>query len=284
MNIALTGSSGLIGSKLLDDLTRAGHKVLCISSSRSCHEENTFLFKEISDGKNFFKIDCFLHLASINSNLDQSQILEEVSLTHEVIKSMKLLGCKKLIFFSTAKVYGTNSLTFQQYTELSPLDPQCPYSIAKEKCEQAIAKMASKESFNYFILRLPPLLIYNSNSNIGKLFQHVKRGFPFPSFNHGDKNQRSFLSYELLFFAITKIVSGQSKIKEGTFNLAEPNAMSTNDLLRKMARDIGQKPKIIYFPNFIFHLMMRLNRLQLLIIRIYGNFNLSSKKFRDTFF
>ena len=43
MNIALTGSSGSIGSILVDDLKSAGHKIFCISSSHSFHEKNIYI-------------------------------------------------------------------------------------------------------------------------------------------------------------------------------------------------------------------------------------------------
>ena len=48
MNIALTGSSGQIGSKLLIDLGEMGHNVLCISSS-IYHSKviNIFSYKEL---------------------------------------------------------------------------------------------------------------------------------------------------------------------------------------------------------------------------------------------
>ena len=47
MNIALTGSTGSIGSKLLLDLQKMGHEVLCISSSASSQEDNIFLYEEL---------------------------------------------------------------------------------------------------------------------------------------------------------------------------------------------------------------------------------------------
>jgi nucleoside-diphosphate-sugar epimerase len=57
MNIALTGSSGLIGSKLLLDLQNMGHEVLCISSSRSSPRDNIFLYEEVRSKKCNFKAD-----------------------------------------------------------------------------------------------------------------------------------------------------------------------------------------------------------------------------------
>ena len=81
MNIALTGSSGLIGSLLAQDLKKMGHNILCISSSQSLHESNIFLYDEILSGNHSFQADCLLHLASQNSELISSDVNTEVSIS-----------------------------------------------------------------------------------------------------------------------------------------------------------------------------------------------------------
>ena len=69
MNIALTGSSGLIGSKLLIDLREMGHNILCISSTiTNSKEKNIYSYDELEASDINFKADCILHLASINSD------------------------------------------------------------------------------------------------------------------------------------------------------------------------------------------------------------------------
>ena len=284
MNIALTGSSGLIGSILANDLKALGHKVLCVSSSRSVHKQNIFSYEEVISGKVNITADCILHLASINSDLGQSEIDEEVDLCEKVIKLMKVVNCKNMIFFSSIKVYGANSFKEKKFSEESVLDPECSYGTAKKICEEVIIKKASLENFNYTILRLPPILIKNSSSNLGKLFYVVEKGLPIPLFQLGKKNQRSVLSYDLLKFSIKFLLDNQFKFKNQTFNVAEPESLSTNELIMKIGIILNKKPKIFYLPSFLFHIMMRVNRLQLMLCRIYGNFNVSSEKFRNTFF
>ena len=65
MNIALTGSSGQIGSKLLMGPGEMGHNVLCISSS-IYHSKviNIFSYKELELGNINYKADCLLNLVS----------------------------------------------------------------------------------------------------------------------------------------------------------------------------------------------------------------------------
>ena len=68
MNIALTGSSGLIGSQLLKDLKVMGHTVLCISSSLSSPEKNIYLYEELFSKEINFTADFLIHLASITQS------------------------------------------------------------------------------------------------------------------------------------------------------------------------------------------------------------------------
>ena len=159
MNIALTGSSGLIGSLLAEDLKKMGHNILCISSSQSSHESNIFLYDEILSENHSFQADCFLHLASQNSELMSSDINKEFSISQTAIDCMMALDCKKIIFFSTIKVYGDNSFEYKQIEEQSNLEPTCFYGTAKKKCEAAISQLAAEKNFNFTIFRLPPLLI-----------------------------------------------------------------------------------------------------------------------------
>ncbi len=283
MNIALTGSSGSIGSILVNDLKIAGHNVLCISSSHSFHEENIFSYDEVISRKITLKADLVFHLASINSNLDESQIDEELNLCKSAIKLMEIMECSNLIFFSSIKVYGENSFNDNYYTEDSALMPQSAYGEAKKKCENFITEMSSILNFNYVVFRLPPMLIEHSMSNLAKLFFIVKKGIPILSFRIGDKNERSFLSYELLLSSIKILIDDKSKINNQIFNLADEIAISTNDLFKKIGIQINKEPKIIYLPDLFFYQMIRLNRLKLILCQLYGNFKISSDKFKNTY-
>jgi len=284
MNIAVTGSSGLIGSKLLEHLYDLGHEVLCISSSHSSHKDNIFLYKELLSKKISFKADFIIHLASINSNLEESEIPLEIELLNNAIDCMENLNCKNIIFFSTIKVYGENSFNSNLiFDENSPKTPECSYGLAKECCEQELIRLSHEKNFNYLIFRLPPVLINHPKSSLGKLFQLVERGFPIPSFHIGDLNQRSFLNFGLLAHVVTEAINEEKISSSKILNLADSEAISTNDLLRRFGKSINKKPRIIYLPNILFKAMIRINRLQLILCRLFGNFYLSNAKLKKKF-
>jgi UDP-glucose 4-epimerase len=283
MNIALTGSSGLIGSLLAEDLKKMGHKILCISSSQSSHESNIFLYDEILSENHPFQADCLLHLASQNSELMSSDINKEVSISKKAIDCMIALGCKKIIFFSSIKVYGDNSFEYKQIEEDSNLEPTCFYGTAKKKCEAVIGKLAAEKDFNFTIFRLPPLLINHPKSNLGKIFQLASKGYPIPSFKAGDSNLRSFLPYSLLKQVIILSTNDTSKINNKILNLTNSKPISTNGLFKLIGDKVGKNIKIIYLPNFIFNIMRRVAKLESLLCRLYGNFHISNAKLKQEF-
>lgn len=285
MNIALTGSSGLIGSKLLKDFCDLGHEVLCISSSHSSHKDNIFLYEELQSKEISFKADFIIHLASINSNLEESEIPLETELLNKTIDCMENLNCKNIIFFSTIKVYGENSFN----SNLINVDedflkaPECPYGLAKELCEKELIRLSNDKNFNYLILRLPPVLINHPKSNVGKLFRLVEKGYPIPSFRIGDLNQRSFLNFDLLSHVLREVINEGKISSNKILNIADTKAISTNDLLRRFGISINKKSRIIYLPNILFKAMIRINRLQLILCRIFGNFHISNAKLKEKF-
>ena len=283
MNIALTGSSGLIGSRLLHDLKMMDHTVSCISSSQSSPKDNIYSYEDMDAGNILLSIDCIVHLASINSEMNESDIAAETAITERIVEGMKTMGCKKIIFFSTAKVYGDNSFQNIIFSESNSLAPSCPYSNAKMLCENIISSSSNTTSFNYLIFRMPPVLIDSPKSNLGKLFQVVEKGIPIPSFRIGNLNKRSFLSYKFLVKILNTTLQDDSHFSNETLNLSDTTLISTNELLRNFASSINKKLFIIYFPNFLFKAMLRLDKLQSILCRLFGNFYLSNARLLNKF-
>jgi hypothetical protein len=130
---------------------------------------------------------------------------------------------------------------------------------------------------------MPPVLINDPKSNVGKLFKLVEKGIPIPSFAVGDINQRSFLSYDLLVYILKVILKRGIIASSQAFNLSDHEPISTNGLLKRFGKSINKKPKIIYLPNSLFKAMIKVNRLQLFLSKMFGNFHLSNAKLKKEF-
>ena len=52
---------------------------------------------------------------------------------------------------------------------------------------------------------------------------------------------------------------------------------------KRFGKSINKKPRIIYLPNFLFTAMIKINRLQSILCRLFGNFHISNAKLKKEF-
>lgn len=277
MNIALTGANGSIGRELRPFLKHQGHNVFSISTSAPSDGKLSFTYEELIGKTINVKIDIFLHLASINSNLKEEEINKEIKLTKDMLLSLPALNCKKLIFFSSAKVYGDNSTSKVFYSEDDDLNPRCAYGKAKKLSEELIQHKSSSMGIKSIILRLPPVLCKSTNSNLGKLIQFSQRKIPLPIFAQGFKNQRSILSLNNLKTIINyAIQNNESFFNNEIYNASDSEFISISELLNAAGNS-----KIFFIPENFSKLFFKLPLIKTMLLKLYGNFVLDNSKLQS---
>ncbi len=168
MNILLTGGAGYIGSHTTLLLIDQGHKVTVVDNlingnKKLVSKKAKFLNSDISNEKNINdllkkeKFDLIMHFAGLvkveesilnpkkynEYNVEKGKTFLQVCLDH---------GLKKIIFSSSAGVYG-NTEKMQKVNEESPLMPINPYSETKQKFENYLQDLSSKDLIQTTILR-----------------------------------------------------------------------------------------------------------------------------------
>lgn len=141
--ILITGSKGYIGSHLkLENFIpynlKDGNSINDIENLRKIFKEN--------------KITTVIHLAALKSNADSFKYEKEyystnVEGTKNIIQVMKEFNCNKIIFASSATVYGITTKPSSVTDELAPISP---YGKSKMYAEQEILK----SGLDYVILRI----------------------------------------------------------------------------------------------------------------------------------
>jgi nucleoside-diphosphate-sugar epimerase len=276
MNIALTGAGGSIGKELQPFLESLNHSVITISSSVSGNGESIFSYTDLATSQIPFKVDVFIHLASLNSNLLKEDIGKEVQLTRIILGAMQDLDCSRLIFFSTAKVYGDNSFSEICFLESSVTNPESPYSEAKKMCEDLIQRKSAELNLHSTILRLPPFLGHADSSNLGKLIQLAKSGVYIPSFARGNTNQRSFISFINIKEVIRALLEQRHPSINNIYNLADNKHISLNGLLRIF----GDK-RIVVLPALVEKLIFQISLVQGILLKLYGNFIIENDQLKN---
>jgi len=161
--IFITGGAGYIGSATSYRLSKLGYTVVVYDSAPV---KNNHFFKapiisihgDICDNDRLiqemkrYKPSVVLHLAAKTSVLEsekQKKLYEETNVkgTKNVLLAMKACGCTKIIFASSASVYG---LTNNKLPENTPLPPMNVYAKTKRRGEELIQ---AERTLNWVIFR-----------------------------------------------------------------------------------------------------------------------------------
>ncbi len=239
--IAVTGSSGLIGSHLVPVLLRKGFRLRVLSRRLP---ESSPLGVEIirGDVRSRAKMaalvrgcDAVIHLAgiahtSLRSQADVDEAQEtNVEGTRNVLDASRNAGVERVLLASSAFVYAGQAGT--------DLNEQCPtagesiYARTKLLVEEAGLKMADRDRLSVVIFR--PCLTYGPGVrfNLESLMRAIQRRYYFHI--RGRNPMRSFLS-------VDNCVSGISHLllhgKNGQiYNLADEHSLSLADFVNSLA-------------------------------------------------
>ena len=167
MKILLTGGAGYIGSHTALSLIDSGHSVTIIDNlitgtkkllppQAEYHECDMADKKSIENILKKNKFDIIMHFAGL-TRVDESVKYPEKYELNNFEKSKTFFNCcfdnniKKIIFSSTAGVYGDS--TSEYVKETDALIPMNPYAESKLKIEKFLIENSKSQKLNYTILR-----------------------------------------------------------------------------------------------------------------------------------
>ena len=167
MRVMVTGGAGYIGSVVSEELVRDGHEVLVYDSLYKGHREMvpqtaTFVQADLSDAETLratlreHRIEAVIHMAAdslvgesvqnpgkyYNNNVRNGLIL---------LDAMAECGVKKIVFSSTAAVYGEPAK--QPIEESDPTAPTNPYGDTKLALERALHWYSGAYGMHFASLR-----------------------------------------------------------------------------------------------------------------------------------
>jgi|TARA_B100001093_G_scaffold47254_1_gene40149 UDP-glucose 4-epimerase len=161
MYLLITGASGHIGSSIAHLCNKKKIKTILLTRSekkknylkkrfKNCLIET---FKNFKKNKN--KINYVVHAASINdkySNKNKNAVDISLNITKKIFSNIDKSYLKKIIYLSTAQVYGSN-LNFK-VSENTLLEPINNYGLSRQANELYLETLSKKFNLNLIILRL----------------------------------------------------------------------------------------------------------------------------------
>jgi UDP-glucose 4-epimerase len=191
MRLLVVGGAGYIGSHTVYELIRAGHDVvvmdnLSTGSMAMVHPDAGFVKGDVTlkdDVKNALSkgpFDVVMHFAA--KIVVPESVSDPLSYYHNnvegvrvLLEGMKEAGTKKIVFSSTAAVYGeANGVCVEE----SPTVPINPYGETKLACEKMIRWVSEAEGFSYVIFRYFNVAGADASGKIGLLHDHITHLIP----------------------------------------------------------------------------------------------------------
>ncbi len=200
--------------------------------------------KDISCLINESGVTAIVHLAGKAHDLKNASSPDEYykvnfDLTCKLYDAFLESDAEKFIFISSVKA-AADSLK-APLTEAHEPDPKTHYGISKLKAEHYITSKALPYNKSYYILR--PCMIHGpgNKGNLNLLYKFVSAGIPYPLAAY--QNQRSFLSVTNLCFVIENLILADG-IPSGIYNVADDDALSTNELVRLIAHTSNHEARL----------------------------------------
>ena len=133
-SVLVTGGGGFIGTHLCRHLHDLGHHVISLDIMHTDSHPWECITADIRDNLQFDGIDYIVHLAaqiSVPRSIDNPDETLSVNVdgTKSIISAAETAGVKKIVFASSAAVYGDCEEI--PITEGATLIPQSPYAVSK---------------------------------------------------------------------------------------------------------------------------------------------------------
>jgi UDP-glucose 4-epimerase len=241
LKIAVTGSTGFIGSALVVHLAGRSHDVLALN--------RTNMFEADLSG-----VDAVIHCAGLAHrsgrvvpDFDEFNAVNNI-LTQNLAFRARSFGVKRFVFVSTINVVAGNA---SPLSADMPLKPLSDYGRSKGAAEQFLLGMGGVE-----VVIARPSLVYGPGApgNFRKLTSMLRRPVSLP-FGKAC-NKRSFLSITNAVRALEFLAAAPAgKVSGRIFHLAEPVPLSTAEIVTQCRQAMGRSGKLINMPRSLVKLV-----------------------------
>ncbi|MGV8920459.1 MAG: NAD-dependent epimerase/dehydratase family protein [Pseudomonas sp.] len=266
--VLITGGAGFIGSHLADALLEKGYSVRVLDNLSTGTRTNLrltnprieFIEGDVADAAlvAWAAIGCqaVAHLAavaSVQASVDNPVRTHQSNFigTLNVCEAMRLAGVKRVLFASSAAVYGNNG-EGESIREDTPKTPLTPYASDKLSSEYYLNFYHRQHGlepvifrfFNIFGPRQDPSSPYSGVISI--FAERAQKGLPISVFGDGEQTRDFVFVHDLVKLLVQALEL--PSIKEGAINVGLNKATSLNQLLAGLSEVLGNLPEITYQP------------------------------------
>ncbi len=292
-NVAVTGSTGFIGRRLVAKLAEMGvFKVFALARQIPAAPIPKVKYLELLDlvvesdlQAVLSGVDVLVHTAARAHRLNDraADPLAEfrrvnVAGTLRLAEQAAAAGVKRFVFISSIGVNGSQTAPDDRFSELSQPNPHNAYALSKWEAEQGLIRISEATGLEVVVIRPPLVYGPGAPGNFGSLMRAVQRGWPLPL--GAVHNQRSLVALDnLVHFIITCIA--HPKAANQTFLVSDGHDLSTTELVRGMAHAAGVPARLLPVPVWALQAGATLLGKGDAVQRLCGNLQVNISKARE---
>ncbi len=282
-NFLVTGSTGFIGSRLLEFLNtiRCEIKLLARNTNPDYETIVCNLGEDKIPSSALESVDIVFHLAGFAHDFRNPSKLEElyravnVNATVELATLAATSGVKRFVFVSSVKA-GGSSVTGKCVTEKDQYEPEGIYGKTKREAELKLLTIGEESGMHVSIIR--PSLVYGPSvkGNLKLMLSVIKKGWfpPLPEI----KNKRSMIHVDDLVRAIM-LVSEDNRANKEIFIATDGTPYSSREIYKAMCNIAGKSVPKWSIPRFVFDIVSAISpRFKYKVEKLLNDECYSSKK------
>ncbi|CAM3178385.1 NAD-dependent epimerase/dehydratase domain-containing protein [Sphingomonas antarctica] len=279
--ILVTGATGYVGRAVVARLAQDGRRV--IAAVRTLHQAPVGVTPvalgdmtgPIDWASALAGVDCVIHCAArahvLNDRTADTLAAFRAANRDAVLtlaRAAATAGVRRLVFLSSIKVNGEQ--TRDRPFKASDLPaPQSDYAISKWEAEQGLAEIAAATGLEVVVIRPPLVFGPDPKGNLGTLRKAIDRGLPLP-FGLTKRNRRDLVSLDTLADLIVRAIN-HPDAPGGVLMVSDGRAMSTRDIVRRIAADAGRRARLVPVPSVVLAMLLRLIGKRADANQLFGN-------------
>jgi UDP-glucose 4-epimerase len=266
--ILITGGAGFIGSHLADALLAKGYSVRVLDDLSTGKRSNLplanpaleLIHGDVADAQVVAQAmagcAAVAHLAAVASV--QASVDDPVK-THQsnfigtlnVCEAMRKTGVRRVLFASSAAVYGNNGegQPIDEDTAKAPLTPYASDKLASEHYLDFYRREHGLEPaiFRFFNIYGPRQDPSSPYSGVISIFtERARQGLPISLYGDGEQTRDFFYVEDLVALLVQALE--QPEVAAGAVNVGLNQVISLNQLLAALKSVLGDLPEVSYGP------------------------------------
>ncbi|MDN2480000.1 UDP-glucose 4-epimerase family protein [Vibrio agarivorans] len=288
--VLVTGASGFVGSKLLEQLPLDSTLSLGRDKPEGQPSENFFeleIRNDIDYTVALSDVDVLVHLAARvhvmnDSASDPLEEYREVNTlgTVNLARQAAKAGVKRFVFISSIKVNGEGTPHNKPFTSADAHIPEDDYGLSKSEAEHNLYEIGKETGMEIVVIR--PTIVYGPGvkANFASLMNLVSKGIPLP-FGCIKDNRRSLVSVTNLVDLIVTCIN-HPKAANQTFLVSDDHDLSTSEMVLQMAKALDKPQWQLPVPKWCYKLAGKVFSKQDVVYRLLGSLQVDISHTKDT--